>query len=154
MPPRLVRLVAARRQDEDPLAAALGDVASRSGALGVVLVDVAGNVDAVAARVAEQAQTFDELRFAAASVADATGDVIAVAGQVGEGAQPAVARVADSQEQIVGSHSSMDGLAAWLLSLEAQLADVTSTLAGVEVVAHQINRIAVQTHILALNARI
>lgn len=152
---RLVRrAVSSRRSDDGALTEALAEVAARSGVLGVELVDVAGNVDAVAARVSEQASTFSTLQSAAASVQEATTQVVAAAAEVGGGAQRAVAQVTESQQQIAGSHSSIGGLAAWLGGLEAQLADVTSTLAGVEVVAHQIDRIAVQTHILALNARI
>ncbi len=151
---RLLRRAATVRSQHDAIARGLGEVAQQSGVLGVELVGVAGGIDAVAARVAEQARTFDALQHAAASVQLATGEVTAAAGEVGEGAQRAVAQVAESQEQIAGSHESMDGLAAWLGGLESQLAEVTTTLAGVEIVAHQIDRIAVQTHILALNARI
>ncbi len=151
---RLLRRAAPVRSQHDALARALSEVAQQSGVLGVELVDVAGGIDAVAARVAEQVRTFDALQDAAASVQSATSEVTAAAGEVGEGAQRAVAQVEESQEQIAGSHESMDALAGWLGGLESQLSDVTRTLAGVEVVAHQIDRIAVQTHILALNARI
>ncbi len=151
---RLLRRAAPVPSQHDALARGLGEVAQQSGVLGVELVDVAGGIDAVAARVAEQVRTFDALQDAAASVQSATSEVTAAAGEVGEGAQRAVAQVEESQEQIAGSHESMDALAGWLGGLESQLSDVTRTLAGVEVVAHQIDRIAVQTHILALNARI
>ncbi len=151
---RLLRPSARVGLQADEMTRALAEVAEQSGALGVELVDVAGNVDAVAARVAEQVGTFAELRSAAAQVQEATTQVRAAAGNADGAAQSALARVADSREQVTGSHANLGGLSEWLGGLQAQLAEVTSTLAGVEMVAQQIDRIAGQTHILALNARI
>ncbi|MDP9407461.1 MAG: methyl-accepting chemotaxis protein [Actinomycetota bacterium] len=152
--PALFRTVRPAGPAAEVVEAALSEIAQSCGALGVEVVDVAGDVQTVAARVAEQAETVASLSEAATRVAVLTGQVGSAAGRVGDGAQQATTRVQGSQEQVAAALDGAEALSTWVLGVGAQLEDVTRTLGEVGEAARSIDKIAGQTHILALNARI
>jgi methyl-accepting chemotaxis protein len=133
---------------------ALASCAEQSGALGVELVDVAGDVEAVAGRAADQVQTFTALAQASAGVRSAADQVVRASDEVVSGAEEARACVDGSRAEVSGSLARVEDLSRSVESVGGQLQQVADTIASVSDVAAQIDRIARETHILALNARI
>jgi methyl-accepting chemotaxis protein len=133
---------------------ALAVCAEQSGVLGVELVDVAGDVESVAERAAAQAATFEALSSSADGVQAAAQEVVEASGQVASGAEQAQGCVDDSRSRMTEALDQVGELSAWVSALGEQLSEVTATIASVSEVAAQIDRIAHETHILALNARI
>jgi methyl-accepting chemotaxis protein len=133
---------------------ALAVCAEQSGALGVELVDVAGDVEAVAERAVAQVATFETLKVAAEGVRAAAEEVVTASGEVASGAEQAQGCVDDSRTRMTEALGQVGELSDWVAALGEQLREVTSTIASVSEVAALIDRIAHETHILALNARI
>lgn len=136
------------------LETALAQVAGDCGALGVEVVDVAGVVDAVADRVAEQADTVRALSESATAVAALVQQVGSTAALVGSDARAAVDRVEGSRVQVAEALEGAEALSTWVGDVGQQLTDVGETLSSIGTAARTIDAIAGQTHILALNARI
>jgi methyl-accepting chemotaxis protein len=132
----------------------IADIAVRGGDLGVELVDVAGHVDAVSARVAEQAQLFAKLGT------DADGmlaeNLAAAASSAGARAavHDASRHVHDSQRVLDASLAGLHTLVSWVDSIGEQMEELVQTVEGVGDIAREVNTIARRTHVLALNAGI
>lgn len=149
----MARLLRAR-PTSSPEREALASCAEQSGTLGVELVDVAGDVEAVAERAAAQVETFRSLAQASAGVRSAADQVVQASGQVVSGAEEAQACVDGSRTEVGVSLARVEDLSRWVEDVGGQLQQVADTIASVTAVAAQIDRIASETHILALNARI
>jgi methyl-accepting chemotaxis protein len=143
-----------RATTPSPEQAALAVCAEQSGALGVELVDVAGDVEAVAERAGQQVATFEALRSSADGVREAAEEVVQASSQVATGAEQAQDSVDGSRTRMTEALGQVGELSTWVAALGEQLREVTATIASVSEVAAQIDRIAHETHILALNARI
>lgn len=149
-----VHRVLRHRPASTPEREALAACAERSGALGVELVGVAGDVEAVAARAVEQVQTFVDLQTSADGVRSASEEVVQASRSVATGAERAQERVDDSRQRMGDALARMDELSAWVETVGTQLQQVADTILDVTAVAGRIDKIARETHILALNARI
>ncbi len=129
-------------------------IALEAGSLSIEIVDVAGNVDEVSARVARQAEEFHRLTEAADLVAGSNAAVVEAAERTRDIATRAAEDVQASRstvESAVGDiHTLVEGVAA----IEARLGGLQEALAQVGKIASVINAIAKQTNLLALNATI
>jgi methyl-accepting chemotaxis protein len=148
-----VRARDARSQDV-ALDAALTEFADLSGQLGIEVADISGNVDALSAAVTDQAElsvrlnaTAEEIAAANHQVEGAVSQAYAATTLASEQATSARATVRNSLDQIA---EFLD----WASSTGDQLGEVAQALTGITQAAGQIDKIAQQTHILALNARI
>ena len=147
----LRRLLQGSKGDSDSVAR----IAEQAGRLGVTLVDVAGSMDGVVSRVAEQAAALGkDVEQTAGHIRTSSGAVVAGADALRRYAQDEAGRARASHAELSASMSETGELVDWLAGLGEQLADVLERLQGIAEVTRQIDAIAGQTHILALNTRI
>ncbi len=142
----------------------MGDVAAEAGiieglareaaGLGVEIVDVAGNIDEVSARVAQQAKSFRELVNNAGEVNESNRRIVSAAGHAREKASETASSVRTSEQTVRNAVNDIHALVEAVSVIEGQLAGLQEALAQVAQVAQGIDAIAKQTNLLALNATI
>ncbi len=142
----------------------MGDVAAEAGiieglareaaGLGVEIVDVAGNIDEVSARVAQQAKSFRELVNNAGEVNESNRRIVSAAGHARETASETASSVRTSEQTVRNAVNDIHALVEAVAVIEGQLAGLQEALAQVAQVAQGIDAIAKQTNLLALNATI
>jgi methyl-accepting chemotaxis protein len=133
---------------------AIRAIAEEGGRLGIEIVDVAGLVDEVSARVTSQSQEFHALRVEAREVlahgkaiGEAAAAAHAAARTMEQEAAAARTRVAAALADIRSLVELVQGTAARLEELRGSLENVASTAGSIE-------GIAVHTNILAINASV
>ncbi len=142
----------------------MGDVAAEAGiieglareaaGLGVEIVDVAGNIDEISARVAQQAKSFRELVNNAGEVNESNRRNVSAAGHAREKASETASSVRTSEQTVRNAVNDIHALVEAVAVIEGQLAGLQEALAQVAQVAQGIDAIAKQTNLLALNATI
>ncbi len=140
----------------------MGDVAAEAGiieglareaaGLGVEIVDVAGNIDEISARVAQQAKSFRELVNNAGEVNESNRRIVSAAGHAREKASETASSVRTSEQTVRNAVNDIHALVEAVAVIEGQLAGLQEALAQVAQVAQGIDAIAKQTNLLALNA--
>jgi len=132
----------------------IATLAKDVGELGVAIADVAGHVDDVSGRVAEQARVFDALRRDAHGMIEGNGRISAATETARAVSARAADEVAASSRQVEQALAEIRALTEDVTGIEQQLAGLQEALARVGRVAQEINTIAKQTNLLALNATI
>ena len=132
----------------------IDQLADRIGGLGVELADIAGNVQEVANRVANQSERFHHLQETAETMVSANHDIANASQAVQSTASAAVGEIAQSRGAVDTAVSHISELVAAVERIEARLSAVGSALAQVAKVSGSIEAIAKQTNLLALNATI
>ncbi|MFN5122519.1 MAG: methyl-accepting chemotaxis protein, partial [Bradyrhizobium sp.] len=129
-------------------------LADRIGGLGVELADIAGNVQEVASRVANQSERFHHLQATAETMVSANHDIANASQAVHSAASAAAGQIAESRRVVQTAVSHIAELVAAVGRIEARLAAVGAALSQVAKVSGSIEAIAKQTNLLALNATI
>ena len=132
----------------------IDQLADRIGGLGVELADIAGNVQEVANRVANQSERFHHLQKTAETMVSANHDIANASQAVQSTTSAAVGEIAQSRGAVDTAVSHISELVAAVERIEARLSAVGSALAQVAKVSGSIEAIAKQTNLLALNATI
>src|SRR6266702_6439971 len=132
----------------------IDQLADRIGGLGVELADIAGNVQEVANRVANQSERFHHLQETAETMVSANHDIANASQAVQSTTSAAVGEIAQSRNAVDAAVSHISELVAAVERIEARLSAVGSALAQVAKVSGSIEAIAKQTNLLALNATI
>lgn len=132
----------------------IDQLADRIGGLGVELADIAGNVQEVANRVANQSERFHHLQETAETMVSANHDIANASQAVQTTTSAAVGEIAQSRSAVDTAVSHISELVAAVERIEARLSAVGSALAQVAKVSGSIEAIAKQTNLLALNATI
>lgn len=132
----------------------IDQLADRIGGLGVELADIAGNVQDVANRVANQSERFHHLQETAETMVSANHDIANASQAVQSTTSAAVGEIAQSRSAVDTAVSHISELVAAVERIEARLSAVGSALAQVAKVSGSIEAIAKQTNLLALNATI
>ncbi|MDX3968824.1 MAG: methyl-accepting chemotaxis protein [Bradyrhizobium sp.] len=132
----------------------IDQLADRIGGLGVELADIAGNVQEVANRVANQSERFHHLQKTAETMVSANHDIANASQAVQTTTSAAVGEIAQSRSAVDTAVSHISELVAAVERIEARLSAVGSALAQVAKVSGSIEAIAKQTNLLALNATI
>ena len=144
-----------RRRTEGGAGTALVvEVAEQAGRLGIEVVDVAGNIDAISETVAGQAGTLTRLHDAAGELQAGNASVSEAADAVLGSSRRAGADVEASRVAVRDSLAAIHTLVGWVGSVAEELESSRQALGDIGDIAKQINAIAERTHILALNARI
>ncbi|WP_201732177.1 methyl-accepting chemotaxis protein [Acidithrix sp. C25] len=128
-------------------------VASAS-SLGIDVVDIWGMLDSLATKLEEQAKYFQEMGGVARDVVSSNEKVAQLAQSTQVVAQDVDSLLESSRGTVGSSLSEIRTLASWVSSTSDELVELGVELQSVAGVASQIDKIAQQTHILALNARI
>lgn len=133
---------------------AVARIADEAGSLGVAIADVAGHVDDVTLRLAEQARLFGELRDQARGMAAGNREVANAAATAVQVSDRARGMMTGSRDQVDRALREILSLAEDVQSIGQRLRGLESALDRVAKVANGINAIAKQTNLLALNATI
>ena len=129
-------------------------LAREAAGLGVEIVDVAGNIEEVSARVEQQARSFRALVASAGEVNDSNRRIASAAGHAREKASETARGVRGSEETVRNAVSDIHALVEAVSVIEGQLTGLQEALTQVAQVAKGIDAIAKQTNLLALNATI
>ncbi|MGF1629681.1 MAG: methyl-accepting chemotaxis protein [Kiloniellaceae bacterium] len=129
-------------------------LAREAAGLGVEIVDVAGNIEEVSARVAQQARSFSDLVASAGEVNDSNRRIATAAGHAREKASETATSVRGSEETVRNAVNDIHALVEAVSVIEGQLTGLQEALSQVAQVAKGIDAIAKQTNLLALNATI
>jgi methyl-accepting chemotaxis protein len=132
----------------------VAELASRIGSLGVELADVAGNLEEVTDRVANQAAQFEEMQQAAETMVSGNREIDRAARATQGAASTAGAEIAESRALIASAVKRIADLTAAVGRVEERLGSFNSVLKQIASVASAIETIAKQTRLLALNAAI
>jgi methyl-accepting chemotaxis protein len=142
-------------QSNQTLAERLIDqLADRIGGLGVELADIAGNVQEVANRVANQSERFHHLQKTAETMVSANRDIANASQAVQSTTSAAVVEIVQSRSAVDAAVQHIAELVEAVGRIEARLSAVGSALSQVAKVSGSIEAIAKQTNLLALNATI
>jgi len=129
-------------------------LAHEASGLGVEIVDVAGNIEEVSAKVARQAETFRELVNNAGAVNESNSRIASAARQARETASQTASSVRQSEETVRTAVGDIHALVEAVSVISGQLTGLQEALQQVAQVAQGIDAIAKQTNLLALNATI
>jgi methyl-accepting chemotaxis protein len=129
-------------------------LANRIGGLGVELADVAGNVQEVANRFADQSQRFGHLQKTAETMVSANHDIANASQAVQSATCVAVSDITQSRAVVENAVKHIAELIEAVGRIETRLSAVGNALADVAKVSGTIEAIAKQTNLLALNATI
>ncbi len=143
-----------RQSDDAALDETLSEFAELSSRLGIEVADVSGNVGALSAVVNDQARLSIQLSAAAEEIAAGNHQVEAAVTHAHAATKLAHEEAAGSRETVEVSLAQLGEFVNWVGQISDQFSVVADALTGITSAAAQIDRIAQQTHILALNARI
>ncbi|HTO64105.1 MAG TPA: methyl-accepting chemotaxis protein [Bradyrhizobium sp.] len=142
---------ASGRSDSERL---VDQLANRIGGLGVELADVAGNVQEVASRFADQSERFGHLQQTAKTMVSANHDIANASQAVQSATSAAVSDITQSRGVVENAVKHIAELIEAVARIETRLSAVGGALADVAKVSGTIEAIAKQTNLLALNATI
>ncbi|CAN7662950.1 methyl-accepting chemotaxis protein [Bradyrhizobium sp. LjRoot220] len=132
----------------------IDQLADRIGGLGVELADIAGNVQEVASRVANQSERFHHLQNTAQTMVSANREIADASQAVQSTTSAAVGEIVQSRSAVDAAVKHIAELVEAVGRIEARLSAVGSALSQVAKVSGSIEAIAKQTNLLALNATI
>jgi methyl-accepting chemotaxis protein len=134
--------------------ALVNELATRIGSLGVELADVAGNLEEVTHRVANESEQFKSLQSAAETMVSGNREIDRAAKDSQQAASAAGSEIAESRTLIGGAVQHITDLTGAVTHIEERLGSFSKLLEQVGGVAESIQRIAKQTRLLSLNAGI
>src|SRR3954466_2434716 len=134
--------------------ALVNELATRIGSLGVELADVAGNLEEVTHRVANESEQFKGLQSAAETMVAGNREIDRAAKDSQQAASAAGSEIAESRTLIGGAVQHITDLTGAVTHIEERLGSFSKLLEQVGGVAESIQRIAKQTRLLSLNAGI
>lgn len=134
--------------------ALVNELATRIGSLGVELADVAGNLEEVTHRVANESEQFKGLQSAAETMVSGNREIDRAAKDSQQAASAAGSEIAESRTLIGGAVQHITDLTGAVTHIEERLGSFSKLLEQVGGVAESIQRIAKQTRLLSLNAGI
>jgi methyl-accepting chemotaxis protein len=140
--------------DSSETARIITEVSDLAGALGVEIVDIAGQVDEVSEAAKRQEAAFGGLREAASAVAASNNRIATAASNARRAAERASSEMVGSHQALVESVRAIGLLVDAVTAIEQQASGLTAALQQVGKVAGGIQAIAKQTNLLALNATI
>jgi methyl-accepting chemotaxis protein len=132
----------------------VAEVATSAGALGLEVVDVAGDVDMLSNQWTEQAGLFTKLRDDAEQMRRANRETTMSAAAARAATHEATALVRESQSALQSSLAGMEDLASWVESVGGQMQELVRAVENIGHITNQVEKIAASTRMLALNATI
>ena len=132
----------------------IAELANRIGTLGVEVADIAGHLEEVTSRVAEQATQFKELQETAQSMVVGNHAIDRASRKAQGAASAAGTEIAESRTLIGGAVANIGELNNSVARIEERLASFGPVLKQIASVSAAIETIAKQTRLLSLNAGI
>jgi methyl-accepting chemotaxis protein len=142
----------AQRIDRNTDERLISELATRIGSLGVELADVAGNLEAVSGRVAQESEQFEQIQQAADRMVSGNREIDRAAQGAQRAASTAAGEISESSALIGGAVQDIEKLTGAVNHIEERLGSFSTLLRQVGSVAESIGRIARQTRLLSLNA--
>ncbi|CAA7626303.1 methyl-accepting chemotaxis protein [Magnetospirillum sp. SS-4] len=139
------------RQEETTIVAAF---ARETGGVGKQMIEIAEDIDEIAARVAGQQALLEDLQRGIRHLAGSNERIVEVVGETLTGARLASTEAEDSQARVRGSLADIDEVVRMVTDGRGLLLELQEAMASVVGVANGIGTIARQTNLLALNATI
>jgi|GEM_PF-133892 len=139
------------RQEEKAI---IESFARETGGVGAKMIDIAEDIEEIAAQVTGQGALLAELQKGIRALSASNHRIVGDVGETLAGAQAAAAEAGDSQQRVRDSLGGIDQLASMVTDNRSLLVELSEALGGVVGVADDIGRIAKQTNLLALNATI
>jgi methyl-accepting chemotaxis protein len=132
----------------------IGEIASRIDTLGVEVADIAGNLDEVTTRFAEQAARFEELQGTVETMVGGNREIDRAARATQSAANETGAEIAESRALIGDTVRHIADLTAAVARIEERLGSFGAVISQIGSVSSTIETIAKQTRLLSLNAAI
>jgi methyl-accepting chemotaxis protein len=132
----------------------ISELASRIDTLGVEMADIAGNLDEVTQRFAQQAAQFEELQGTVETMVSGNREIDRAARSTQDAASQTGAEIAESRTLIGNSVQHINDLTGSVGRIEERLASFNSVIRQIGSVSNAIETIAKQTRLLSLNAAI
>ena len=139
------------RQEEKAI---IESFARETGGVGAKMIDIAEDIEEIAAQVTGQGALLAELQKGIRALSASNHRIVSDVGETLAGAQAAADEAVESQQRVRGSLGGIDQLASMVTDNRGLLVELSEALGGVVGVADDIGRIAKQTNLLALNATI
>ena len=137
--------------DSDQL---IAELANRIGTLGVEVADIAGHLEEVTSRVADQATQFKELQETAQAMVVGNHSIDRASRKAQGAASNARTEIGESRTLIGGAVENISQLSTSVARIEERLASFGPVLKQIASVSAAIETIAKQTRLLSLNAGI
>jgi methyl-accepting chemotaxis protein len=132
----------------------VSELASRIDTLGVEMADIAGNLDEVTQRFAQQAAQFEELQGTVETMVAGNREIDRAARSTQDAASQTGAEIAESRSLIGSSVQHINDLTGSVGRIEERLASFNIVIRQIGSVSNAIETIAKQTRLLSLNAAI
>lgn len=129
-------------------------VARAAGRLAIDIADIAGAIDAVSSRMDQRAGALREVNQSSEAMAAASSRIVATARSARGAVHQARDGVAASEARLADAMDGVRTLVGHVADISAGLAELNDSLQAVGRITAQINAIAKQTSMLALNASI
>ncbi len=130
------------------------ELANRLDTLGVELADIAGNLDEVTSRIAQQAKQFKDLEGTVETMVGGNREIDRAARSTQGAASGAGAEIAASHKLIGTAVQHIDDLTGAVARIEQRLGSFSTVIKQIGGVSTSIETIAKQTRLLSLNAAI
>ncbi|MEO0421212.1 MAG: methyl-accepting chemotaxis protein [Pseudomonadota bacterium] len=140
--------------DSSQLGTVLREVSNQATLLSTEIVDISANVATVSGQVVEQASLFSRLGQDADEMAQVNQQITAAAEAARSVSSRTSAKVEESRGQVDSAVKTIHELVEGVSRVGDQLEGIKKTLSGVTSVAAEIDRIARQTNLLAINASV
>lgn len=132
----------------------IGQLAKLVAPLGYEIVDVSGHLDDIDEQSMKTAEGLHQLSASSAEIQKSAGDVGLAASNTLRSTERASAKARQSREQAEIAGAAIKSLADWAESTGAQFEQLREALGQMEQEADDIQRIAKEVHMLAINASI
>lgn len=132
----------------------VAELANRISSLGIEVADIAGNLEEVTGRVAEQASQFKELQETAQVMVVGNHSIDQASRKAQSAASNAKVEISESRTLIGGTVQNIARLSTSVTRIEERLASFGPVLKQIASVSSAIETIAKQTRLLSLNAGI
>jgi methyl-accepting chemotaxis protein len=132
----------------------VGDIATRIDTLGVETADIAGHLDEVTSRFAQQAAQFEELRSTVETMVSGNREIDRAARSTQSAANTTGAEITESRTLMRNAVQHINDLTQAVQRIEQRLGSFNSVIRQIGSVSNSIETIARQTRLLSLNAAI
>lgn len=124
------------------------------GQTGLLVVEAATKVEAIATNMGTQVELFKDLTVGARDLRDGNRSLSDDAETAADATRKMNQELAQSRDEMAASLSEVNYMISWVASTSNQLETLQQEMEDVGRIAHHIDSIAQQTHVLALNAHI
>lgn len=142
------------RGNDGHQAAVVRGLAEDASNVGIAVLDAAGNVDAVQDNLSQQVALFQDLTNAARELGQGNKTLMNNVALLTSSGHCLVEETTHSQREMEESLLAVCKVVEWVGSTSDELENLQAAMFGVDKVVRRIDKIAQQTHVLALNAHI